>query len=397
MNPPPTNVTPPAADDLSVRSASELSASEPAPRTEQREWRLAGTIFFGLVAVAVLYIAFVIIHPFIEAIILGAIIATLSFGIYRRVRTRMKGHSNRAAIVMVIGVTLLVVIPFTIIGILLVQQASAVFQNLQSVDTQAVVRSLDLTSRLMWIRRYVPAFDPAMLSPERLILPAVRTIPEWVATHGAAVVGGIAGIVIELGLVLLSAYFFYVEGETILQELTVLSPLPQRYDREVGSMFKDVIDATFVGQISSTLAQGIATAIGLAITGIPGAIFWGAVVTVAGLLPMLGAAIVWIPAAVYLFIEASMGHRGYWAPIFLTLWGLLVVQTIDHVIRPWVMRGKSQLPAIPLLFAVLGGLHAFGFVGLVIGPLVFSLLMTIVDIYKRSFRIGAVERRSSAR
>jgi predicted PurR-regulated permease PerM len=102
---------------------------------------------------------------------------------------------------------------------------------------------------------------------------------------------------------------------------------------------------------------------------------------------MVGAAIVWIPATIYLYIGASMGQRGYWQPIFLTLWGLLVVQLIDHVVRPWVMRGKSQLPAIPLLFAVLGGLHAFGFVGLVIGPLVFSLLMTIIGIYKRTFQI----------
>ena len=77
-----------------------------------------------------------------------------------------------------------------------------------------------------------------------------------------------------------------------------------------------------------------------------------------------------------------------WQPIVLTLWGLVLVPIVEHVVRPWAMRGKSELPAIPLLFAVIGGMDAFGFIGLVIGPLVFSLLMSIVDIYKRSFRIG---------
>jgi len=105
------------------------------------------------------------------------------------------------------------------------------------------------------------------------------------------------------------------------------------------------------------------------------------VATILSLLPMLGVAVVWVPATIYLFLTGSTGHG-----IFLAIWGVLVVSTIDNVVRPWAMKGGAQLPAIPLLFAVLGGLQAFGFIGLVIGPLVFSLLMSIIDIYKQSFR-----------
>src|SRR5581483_2786302 len=148
------------------------------------------------------------------------------------------------------------------------------------------------------------------------------------------------------------------------------SPLPERYDREFAAKFKDVIDATFRGQLVTSIAQGAATSIGLAIAGIPSAAFWGAV------------AVVWVPATIYLFVAGSTGYA-----IFLALWGVLVVSTIDNVVRPWAMKGKAQLPAIPLLFAVLGGMQAFGFIGLVIGPLVFSLLMSVIDIYKQSFRI----------
>lgn len=368
-----------------------MSEVSTAARPEQREWRLAGVIFFGLVAIVLLYAAFVILWPFITAIILGAILVTLTYPTYRRLRMRMKEKSSRSAILMLVAITLLVVVPFTVIGLMLVQQADAVFQRLQSVDTQQMLHRIDLSSRLEWIRRFVPAFDPSTLSPERLILPAVRLVPAWVASHGAAVVGGIAGLLLDFALVLLSAFFFYVEGDAILDELAILSPLPARYDREFASKFKEVIDATFLGQISSALAQGVATGIGLAIAGVPGAAFWGAVATILGLLPMVGAALIWIPAAIYLFIGASMGVRGIGAAVFLTVWGVLVVSLIDHVVRPWVMRGKSELPAIPLLFAVLGGMQAFGFVGLVIGPLVFSLLMSIIDIYKRTFKVGRSE------
>lgn len=368
-----------------------MSEASTVRRPEQRDWRLGGVIFFGVLAIALLYAAFVIIWPFISSIIIGVILVTLTFPLYKRLCARMNGKSSRAAIVMLVATTLLIVLPLTIIGMLLIQQANTVFQRMQSVDAQQMLHRIDLSSRLEWIRRYAPTFDPSTLSPERLLLPAARLVPAWVASHGAAVVGGIAGLLLEFALVLLSAYFFYVDGDAILVELAILSPLPARYDQEFASKFKEVIDATFLGQISSALAQGVATGIGLAIARVPGAAFWGAVATILGLLPMVGAAIIWVPAAVYLFISASMGERGYWSAIFLTVWGLLVVSLIDNVVRPWVMRGKSELPAIPLLFAVLGGMQAFGFVGLVIGPLVFSLLMSIADIYKKTFKVGASE------
>jgi predicted PurR-regulated permease PerM len=213
----------------------------------------------------------------------------------------------------------------------------------------------------------------------------MRQVPGWAARHGGALLGGLAGALLGFALVLLSMFFFYVEGEDIMLQLSILSPLPKRYDNEFRARFKDVIDATFRGQLFTGIAQGLMTGIGLAIAQVPGAGFWGAVAALLSLIPMVGAAAVWVPASIYLVISASMGARPWWQPIFMVLWGVLPVSLIDNIVRPWAMKGKAQLPAIPLLFSVLGGMQAFGIVGLVIGPLVFSLLMTIIDIYKKSF------------
>jgi predicted PurR-regulated permease PerM len=240
---------------------------------------------------------------------------------------------------------------------------------------------------MQWLQRWAPGFNPATLNPQRLLLPAVEQIPGWVARNGGAILGSVTDALMTFALVLLSAFFFYIEGESILAELSFLSPLPNEYDHQFGLIFKDVIDATFRGHIITALAQGFVTWIGLAIAHVPGALFWGFVATVLSLLPLVGAPVVWIPATIYLFISASMGERGYFGPIFLLIWGLVVVSLIDNVIRPWVMKGNAAMPAIPLLVAVIGGMQAFGFIGLVIGPLVFSLLMSVLDIYKRSFRI----------
>jgi predicted PurR-regulated permease PerM len=361
---------------------------------EQRpQWRLAGVIFFGLMTLLLLYAAFRIIWPFMTALLVGAILVTLTFGIFRRVRERFKGSSAKAAVVMLLGVTVLLVVPALILVTLLVQQANVVVEKLQSGEAQAMVKRIDVESYLQWVKRIAPNFDPATLSPQRFLLPALQQVPGWMARHGGAVLGGLAGVLLGFALVLLSMYFFYTSGESIVQQLSVLSPLPKRYDREFAARFKDVIDATFRGQVFTGIAQGAVTAIGLAIAQVPGAGFWGAVAAILSLIPMVGAAAVWVPASIYLVISASMGSRPWWQAIFMIAWGMIPVSLIDNIVRPWAMRGKAQLPAIPLLFAVLGGMQAFGFVGLVIGPLVFSLLMSMIDIYKSSFapkRAGTV-------
>ena len=357
----------------------------------RREWRLAGIICFALITLLVLWATWLIIRPFIDAIILGAMLVTLTFPTYRRVRARLHGRDGAAALVMIIGITLLIILPAVILGILLVQQANGVIANFQNGSAQRLLARVDIPSHLQWVRRFVPTFDPASISPERLLLPVIREVPGWVARNGAAIVGGVAGMALTFAMVLLSAFFFFVEGEAILQELAILSPLPARYDHEFGEKFKSVIDATFRGHVFTALAQGIVTGIGLAIAHVPAAIFWGFVATVLSLLPMVGAAVVWVPAAIYLFISASMGDRGYFGAIFLTIWGITAISLIDNVIRTWTMKGNAHIPAIPLLVAVIGGMQAFGFIGLVIGPLVFSLLMSVIDIYKRSFGIARSE------
>jgi predicted PurR-regulated permease PerM len=360
---------------------------------KQPQWRLAGVICFALLAMLLVYAGFMILWPFMTAILLGMILVILTFNLFRRVRLTTKGSSARAAIVMLLGITIVIVIPAVILVTLLVQQANVVVDNLRSGDAQRMMQHIDTARYLSWIKRIAPNFDPATLSPQRILLPALQQVPGWAARNGGALIGGLAGMVLGLAMVLLSMFFFYVEGESMLTQLSILSPLPRRYDDEFRQRFRDVVEATFRGQLFTGIAQGLMTGIGLAIARVPGAGFWGAVAALLSLIPMVGAAAVWVPAAIYLVISASTGVRPWWQAIFLIVWGLLPVSLIDNVVRPWAMKGKAQLPAIPLLFAVLGGLQAFGFVGLVIGPLVFSLLMSIIEIYKKSFSPRKAETR----
>lgn len=244
---------------------------------------------------------------------------------------------------------------------------------------------------MQFLTAYFPTFDPSALSLDRVVMPVLEQAPGFVARHGGAVVGGLASVILGFFLVLLASYYFYVEGKALMQAVAELSPLPGRYDRQFADKLRAVIEATFRGQLMTSLAQGLATIAGLFIARVPGALLWGSVAAVLSLLPLVGAAVIWVPATIYLAIRAYLGYGSWGWAIFLALWGVLVVSTIDNFVRPWAMKGRAQLPAIPLLFAVLGGLAAFGFVGLVIGPLVFGLVKTVIDIYRESFPPTAAE------
>src|ERR1043166_8846809 len=302
----------------------------------RREWRLAGIIFFSLISLVVLWTAARIVWPFLSAILVAAILVILTFPTYVRVRERMKRRSALAAVVMLIGITLVVILPLFLLSLLLVQQANGLIQRLQTGEAQAILARLDSSRYLDFLRRLVPGFDPASVSPQRLILPIVRELPGWVARNGGALVGGLAVLVIGFGLVLLAMYYFYTDGEAIVAELASLSPLPERYDREFALQFKSVIDATFRGHMLTSLAQGVATTIGLVIAGVPAALFWGAVSTAMSLVPMIGSAAVWVPAVIYLFVSGATGHA-----IFLAIWGAGVVSLLGNVVRAWALKGEA--------------------------------------------------------
>ena len=127
------------------------------------------------------------------------------------------------------GLTVLLVLPAFLIGVLLVGQAKGLIDSLQSGEARVMLAQLDLADRLGFLTRRIPGFDPSTLKLEELVLPILRQVPGWVGRHGQALLGGLAGLVIGLLLTLLAAYYLYVDGKAIVRELSALSPLPTRY------------------------------------------------------------------------------------------------------------------------------------------------------------------------
>lgn len=340
---------------------------------------------FALLAILILWGAWKIIVPFGPPILLALVIVTFSHPMYQRLTVRLGGRKNLAALLMVLGIVLVIVIPAVVLGIMLVQQAAQLVKTLDAAELRAYFDPGRFGASLGWISRYVPGFDPSRIQLDEMLVNGARQISGWVATRGSALFAGAANLLFGFVMMLLASFYFYVEGARLARELRYLSPLPDEYDQQLFAKFRGVIDATFRGQILTAIAQGFVTGIGLAICGINGAIFWGGIAAVLAIIPMVGAGIVWFPAAIYLLLRAYHTGESFGWGIFLLIWGFVVVSLVDNVIRPWAMKAGLDMNAIVLFFAILGGLSAFGLSGLILGPLVFALLVTVIDMYRSFF------------
>jgi predicted PurR-regulated permease PerM len=346
------------------------------------EHRVLALSAFALFAGVILATVGRILMPYFAPILLAGMIVSLTHRPYVALCARLKDRRELAAAVMLLGITLLVIVPLVLMSLLLFQQASSLVEALRGVDPRGLNADPRVVRALGLVHRYVPGMRADSIDPQALVVGAVRGLPGLVANSGGRLLGGVANVAFGFLAMLLVTFYFYTEGDRLTREVSSLSPLPSSSNREIAATFRDVIDSTFRGQLVTSASQGLATAVGLWITGVPSALFWGVVASLFALVPLVGPAIVWAPATAYLFLRADHGS-GLWRPVLMLLWGLVVVSLIDNVVRPLVMSGGTKLSAVVLFFAIIGGLQAFGFIGLLLGPLVFALLVTVVHLYRR--------------
>lgn len=170
------------------------------------------------------------------------------------------------------------------------------------------------------------------------------------------------------------------DGDEFLSGLRKLSPLRSSQEEKLMERVRGVSRSALVGTLGTAAAQGLAGGIGLAICGFP-ALFWGTVMAFASLIPLVGTAVVWIPACGYLVITGQHGMAA-----FLAIWCGVGVGSIDNFLRPVLMKGEAEMSTLWVFFAVLGGLQLFGLPGLVYGPLVFGLCAVLLYLYQLEFQ-----------
>jgi predicted PurR-regulated permease PerM len=332
--------------------------------------------------VGALVTGFWLFRPFLKPLAFAAVIGVGFYPFYLNIGRFVRGP-NKSALLATFAVLLIFVLPALFIASAAGVELIKVARYLSDRSTQEGGPVAYLTHKqqtaLQWLGKYM---DVEVLHLESAMANLPGKVSRFLLAAGTGLIGVLAGFTGNAILTFLILFFVFRDGPTAIENVTSLLPLSRNQTVRLVTGIRDSIVANLYGILAVGLAQGLLTGAALAILRVPSALLLGLTAAVCSLIPIVGTALVWLPAAIYLI---ATGHplKG----IILILWGALVVGTVDNIIRPLVIGSRVELHPLLLLFALLGGLQAFGFIGIFIGPLVISLIAALTIMVKEELNV----------
>ena len=332
---------------------------------------------------ALLFLALDMVRPFLRPLTLASVIALGCFPLHAWLRKRIRWQDWAAVLstlIVFLGVALPAFVLTYLIGGELLQIATRISdQSTQEGGFMAYLQH-GQARLVLWASQYVDV-------EQFHIRQRVSELPErasvFLVSMGSSIAGGAVGGITDGILTFVFLFFFFRDGAHWLDALAEALPLRRENVERLYRAVHSSVVATLYGLVGVALAQGLLTGVGLYFAGIDNFLMLGMLAAVCSVIPVIGTSLVWGPAAVYLLVTHHPGKA-----LILVLYGLFVVGMADNIIRPLVLRGRLQLHIVLLLFAILGGLLTFGFVGLFLGPVVFSLLTTLLPILREEMAEG---------
>ena len=337
------------------------------------------TRVFGLAVVALLaYLSFRIFEPFVAPIYWAFLLAFMLFPVNRLARALVRGRRGTAAGLMTLGVAVGIVGPAALVAIAFANQAvqlgrrlSVLAERYQIAGPTDLLRLPVVGSAIDWLRRRFGVEDAQLRD---WLVQGSQHAVQFLLARGGGVLLGVFGILGMLSVTLFVLFFFFRDGDALAERVVRIIPYDSRRKDKLERHLESVTRAVVFGTIVTALVQGTLLGLGFWITGIPSPVVFGALTAVASFVPLVGTALVWIPAAIYLWTQGVL-----WKTLFLVIWSLVIVGTADNLLRPLLVSGKSQVGTLTVFFGGLGGLAAFGFVGLFLGPVILALVLALLQ------------------
>jgi predicted PurR-regulated permease PerM len=320
-----------------------------------------------------LLLSFKVLQPFIISVTWAAILVFISWPIHARLLTALKGRHTLAALIMTTGLTLLTLGPITWLLLILQIEVRIILKGLEALIIQDNFQPPEI------IQQYLPWLAQELQRVWQVLHDQPGSIRESLRDNfglGFGQLGFLAGEVgrnlSKLAMTIFTSFFLYRHGTLILQQLRhalhlVSASSGERYLSAAGEMTRAVV----FGIVLTALAQAILAGIGYAVAGAPNPVFLTTVTFIIALIPF-GTPFAWGAVALWLLADGQV-----LAGIGLAVWGTLVVSTIDNIIRPLVISNSTHVSFLLVMFGILGGLAAFGMIGLFIGPVILAVLSSL--------------------
>jgi predicted PurR-regulated permease PerM len=340
-----------------------------------------------LAATAVaLYLCWKMLQPFIEVVLWAVVLVIVFFPVHRRIQARV-GSPGWSALLSCLLVIFVILVPLTLLTFAVVNELSDFAQMLQPKPdgtggaAGAAAGLLDPNSPYLgpvvrWVGQYI---DLSKLGSQEFIAERLKGVSGAIASRTLGFVGGAVGFVVEVFFVIFTMYYLFRDGERLRATAYEITPLSDEKAREIFDRTGEVIGASVYGVLVIAVIQGVLGGLAFWVLGLPSPLLWGVVMIFLSMIPMLGAFLVWVPAAIYLALS------GHWAKaVMLTVWGALVIGSVDNFLRPKLVGERTRLHELLIFFSVLGGLQVFGVLGIVLGPVIVAITIALLDVLRQA-------------
>lgn len=326
--------------------------------------------FISLILLVLLYLVYKIFSPFLLMVVLGFVIAVVIEPIFRLLETRWH-NKHLAGIASVILVIVFVIVPLIFFLTIIFSEAKSLVGSLASHDSLIT----EFNNRIIEFAR---GYDLTAAEDSQTFQQYFQKGIEFLASSALKITSSIPKILTGIIIMLMAVYYLLVNRDRIAEYITEINPLTRKETETYYQRAQDLIIATVRGNLVIIVLQGVAGGVGFALFGVGSPVLLGLLYTFASTIPIVGAALVWVPAVVVLFVKGSTMYA-----ILLALWCMLFVGTIDNFLAPKLIQKRAKLHQFFILIGVVGGVSAFGILGLVLGPLLIALLFATVDIAKK--------------
>jgi predicted PurR-regulated permease PerM len=333
-------------------------------------------VFALVVAAALGYALFLIFRPFFVAMSWAAFLAFLLYPLNLRLRRRTHGNTQAAGLLTVLA-PITILLPLSALSIEFVAQISALLQKLQQGARQLDIKTFSDLQRFPVIARANAWLQAHVGISADQVQSYVISGTQDVLQHAAGLSGsfflGALGSLVGFGIMLSLLFFFLRDGDAMSARVRALIPMDDVRKDRLFRQLSGVTRAIVFGTTMTALMQGVVLGIGFAIASLPSPMVFGVLAALLSMLPVGGAAFVWVPAAAWLLYDGRWGFA-----IFMVAWGLMLAG-LESVMRPLLISGRARISALVVFVGVLGGIPAFGAIGIIAGPVVLSLVLALAE------------------
>jgi predicted PurR-regulated permease PerM len=327
------------------------------------------------------YLTFQALRPFLAPIAWAVVFTLVFYPVYAFI-LRYAPWKGLASFITILIMVAVIIGPFSYFMVLLIAELKHLADYLESNRLSALGNALQHPTLAAFIGRIADIFGITEPDLDKAIMDYLSTVGKEMMSQVTKGAGNFVGVTVSFIFMIFSTFFMFKDGADFLNKTRDFMPFSEDQKSVLGTQMRDIIISTIYGGVLVAIAQGIIGGAAFSILGIPSPVLWGFAIAIASFVPIVGSFSVWGPAVIYLFVHGAIGQA-----FALICIGLFGISMIDYLLRPIIIGSRTKMHVLIILLSALGGIQVFGLIGLVMGPLVVAVFISVINIF-REFEAG---------